>query len=279
MLNELGYSNVWEAQDPSLLKQNFEVILDKYSTELIKQDWDRLTVSTYYELYKELKPRVEITSSKENFTSSYLLMRVPIDRIRIAAQLRLCGRYVKFYIGNMSHTWDSEEVCSICNQQRKESVQHFLMECPQYCPIRKRFLDSILSRPGNNCGVQKLSALFCGIIGETGIGGVIFPDKHVTVELLCGELAELSRTIDDTGIGGVIFPDKHVTVQLLCGELAELSRTIDDTGIGGVIFPDKHVTVELLCGELAELSRTIDDTGNGGVIFPDKHVTVELLPQ
>ncbi|KAI5751074.1 hypothetical protein M8J77_003920 [Diaphorina citri] len=149
-LCRLGYSNVWEAQDPSLLKQNFEVILDKYSTELIKQDWDRLSVSTYYELYKELKPRVEITSSKENFTSSYLLMRVPIDRIRIAAQLRLCGRYVKFYIGNMSHTWDSEEVCSICNQQRKESVQHFLMECPQYCPIRKRFLDSILSRPGNS---------------------------------------------------------------------------------------------------------------------------------
>ncbi|KAI5724149.1 hypothetical protein M8J76_016081 [Diaphorina citri] len=130
--------------------QNFEVILDKYSTELIKQDWDRLTVSTYYELYKELKPRVEITSSKENFTSSYLLMRVPIDRIRTAAQLRLCGRYVKFYIGNMSHTWDSEEVCSICNQQRKESIQHFLMECPQYCPIRKRFLDSILSRPGSS---------------------------------------------------------------------------------------------------------------------------------
>uniref|UniRef100_A0A8D8MG25 Uncharacterized protein n=1 Tax=Cacopsylla melanoneura TaxID=428564 RepID=A0A8D8MG25_9HEMI len=77
---------------------------------------------------------------EQAFVSPYLLIKLPINRTRITAQLRLCGTDIKLYLGNMDYRWDSEEVCSICNMQKKENLQHFLQECPQYTALRSQHL-------------------------------------------------------------------------------------------------------------------------------------------
>lgn len=146
-LCSLGYEGVW--RDPSQVENNFKDILNKYYLQLIEQDWESLSASNYFGPYKELKPRLMVADVEDKTTSLYLLWRTPIDRTRVAAQLRLCGTYVKFYIGNIGYSWDGEELCSICNMQAKETLSHFLTECPQYSPIRAKFLGNILQQTGD----------------------------------------------------------------------------------------------------------------------------------
>lgn len=85
--------------------------------------------SSYNVLYRSL-----ISSNQ------YLKNKVPIDRQRVLAQLRLSGNKVKIYFNRIVYEWDQSEVCSICNLKELETLKHFFMVCPQYQHIRAKFL-------------------------------------------------------------------------------------------------------------------------------------------
>ncbi|KAL1446170.1 hypothetical protein WDU94_005489 [Cyamophila willieti] len=136
-LVQLGYADIWEAQSPELLKDKMDEILSTYKTQLTQEDYRRLEGSSYCTFYKELKP----------FTSNYLLELGPIDRVRITAQIRLSGSlHVKFYVNRTSFQWDANELCSICNLQEKEDLEHFLSRCPLYTAPRQKFISNLIQR-------------------------------------------------------------------------------------------------------------------------------------
>lgn len=150
-LHTLGFTHIWLSQDISLIKESLEEILSKYYNQLVEEDWDRLAASSYYGLYKEIKLRVNINSEQDHFTSSYLLIRAPIDRTRVMAQLRLQGKEeVCFYVNRISYKWNTEELCSHCDRQEKESIEHFMFVCPLYEPVRVKFLSSLIHNGGHS---------------------------------------------------------------------------------------------------------------------------------
>ncbi|KAI5748158.1 hypothetical protein M8J77_022466 [Diaphorina citri] len=143
-LVELELADVWEAQCSATLEGRKQEILNTYYSKLIEEDWTSLTHSSYNILFKEIKVKPENVSPDRSFVSPYLLEQAPIERSRVAAQLRLCGRNVKIYINRMTYGWNQEEICTTCNQRKPEDIQHFLVDCPQYSSLRSRYLRDIL---------------------------------------------------------------------------------------------------------------------------------------
>ncbi|KAI5730439.1 hypothetical protein M8J76_013663 [Diaphorina citri] len=143
-LVELELADVWEAQCSATLEERKQEILSTYYSKLIEEDWTSLTHSSYNILFKEIKVKPENVSPDRSFVSPYLLEQAPIERSRVAAQLRLCGRNVKIYINRMTYGWNQEEICTTCNQRKPEDIQHFLVDCPQYSSLRSRYLRDIL---------------------------------------------------------------------------------------------------------------------------------------
>ncbi|KAI5714528.1 hypothetical protein M8J77_001206 [Diaphorina citri] len=143
-LVELNFGNVWEAQSSILLKEKKEEILLAYYSKLVQEDWRAVLHSTYNVMYKEVKIRPENPTPSQSFVSRYLKEAAPIERSRVAAQLRLCGSKLKFYVNRMSYSWDQEELCSICNLQQPEDIEHFLLVCPHYAALRKKYLQGLM---------------------------------------------------------------------------------------------------------------------------------------
>ncbi|KAI5748157.1 hypothetical protein M8J77_022466 [Diaphorina citri] len=139
-LVELELADVWEAQCSATLEGRKQEILNTYYSKLIEEDWTSLTHSSYNILFKEIKVKPENVSPDRSFVSPYLLEQAPIERSRVAAQLRLCGRNVKIYINRMTYGWNQEEICTTCNQRKPEDIQHFLVDCPQYSSLRSSTL-------------------------------------------------------------------------------------------------------------------------------------------
>ncbi|XP_008486165.1 uncharacterized protein LOC103522856, partial [Diaphorina citri] len=104
-LVELGFAQVWESQDASVVKSNMEDILEKLKENLINADIERCRNSTYSTLYRDLKPLDNIPS-----VSPYLQLSLPMDTCRVLAQIRLgSNQAVRIYTKGITYTWDTEE--------------------------------------------------------------------------------------------------------------------------------------------------------------------------
>ncbi|KAL1447096.1 hypothetical protein WDU94_003514 [Cyamophila willieti] len=137
-LCQLGYSEVWEAQCPIVLKDVKEGIYDSYYRKLIENDKNRVFNSTYTDIYSSLLS-----------STQYLRHKGPIDRLRVLAQLRLTGSKIRIYVNRILYEWDQFEICSICNIGEPENLEHFLMVCPHYQTMRTKFLGGVLSTGGD----------------------------------------------------------------------------------------------------------------------------------
>lgn len=144
-LVDLGFHDLWEAQSSDLLEVKMDEVLSKYETELVEEDYSRLERSSYCSLYKNLKP-TPCTELMKPSISQYVSEQIPIDRTRVAAQIRLAGNLkVNFYLNKIGYTWNSDEQCTICNLRENEDMFHFLLKCPHYVSIRKHYLEKWLT--------------------------------------------------------------------------------------------------------------------------------------
>lgn len=177
----LGF-NLWQNQNAILLKEQKSEILNTYFMQLTNNDWDGLERSSYYTYFKELKPRQVITSMDAQFASPYLQLIVPVCRTRVVAQLRLCGRFIKFHVNNISYFWDGDECCTICNMQRKEDISHFLLECPQYGHLRQQYLKDLIPPEGGlsqllkDLSTSQLDKIFFFVSGAIKIRSFIMQE-------------------------------------------------------------------------------------------------------
>jgi hypothetical protein len=132
ILIELDFKYIWEAQNHQLLQESTDNILIAYSKMLTDQDERRIALSSYNTLYKSLK--------LEKGIEKYLQFNVAIFKQRIAAQIRGSGKNIYLNINSTIHSWDTQEICSVCNKHEPEDWEHFLKHCPVYNIVRNVYL-------------------------------------------------------------------------------------------------------------------------------------------
>lgn len=145
---KLGYSEVWEQQRPDTLKIKIEEILNTYHDKLVLNDRNRLQNTSYSPFYSSLK-----LIPQNNYVSKYLLLRIPICKKRLQAQLRLSGGgKIVVLVNGSFHQWSPEEVCSIFNRLEAETLYHLIFQCPQYAAVRAHFLRDLILKYGQDLG-------------------------------------------------------------------------------------------------------------------------------
>ena len=86
--------------------------------------------------------------SSFNFTqrpSSYLTFNnISISTARVIAQIRLSTKYVcKFLYKGFSYSFNSDELCSVCNMHVLETFYHIFFVCPLYSEVRPAYLSDV----------------------------------------------------------------------------------------------------------------------------------------
>lgn len=155
-LVQLGFSEVWEAQNVEMLRSRKLEMYEKYYKVLINKDWSSLEVSSFGGLFVDLKMKLNNYELGILFPSSYLLNNVTINKLRIVAQLRLAGKMVKIYLNGITYEWDQADLCTNCDLNIPETLQHFIVDCPLYKPVRDRFLPELSGTSQNVVILLKL---------------------------------------------------------------------------------------------------------------------------
>jgi len=81
----------------------------------------------------------------EDGAADYLLLNSNYHISRIIIQLRLSTKYnLRFCSKGTIYTIDQNVICLSCNMQVKETLSHFLCECPSYLAYRSHFLQPLI---------------------------------------------------------------------------------------------------------------------------------------
>ncbi|KAI5733607.1 hypothetical protein M8J76_013776 [Diaphorina citri] len=113
--------------------------LNTRARKYIMEDENRRVLSSYSVIYK--------TIADGHTMKSYLNIDCPIQVTRTFSQLRAAGAN-RVYInlkGNI-HSWNTTELCTMCNLAVLETLQHVICECPMYADVRSVFLKPILDQ-------------------------------------------------------------------------------------------------------------------------------------
>ena len=141
LLDSYGFSYVWENPTSVNLKA-FQAEIRLRIIDVFKQTWyNSLTNSSSLSLYKEFKVKFEFEKYLDNLPFS---TRIAMSKLRLSShKLRIeTGRY------KQQRTDRSLRKCQFCNSQDLEDEYHFLLICPLYTDIRKKYISkSYFDRP------------------------------------------------------------------------------------------------------------------------------------
>jgi len=133
-----GFEEVWvNAQnDSSIIFLNMDRIIEKINNDSVQNDLNRVTHSSYSNIYKYLKH----IPGRE----SYLDYDISLNKLRVMAQSRLSGlKFLRLISYNQRHTFYPDNLCTICNLNEKEDLFHVLTRCQAYSPVREHFYPKI----------------------------------------------------------------------------------------------------------------------------------------
>lgn len=118
-------------QNPKVIASTIDEVLEAQRKIQIKKDWDKITVSRFSTTYKCL-----VTPTQPGL-AHYLMIKVPVKVTRVIAQLRMAGEDKPFFrIKDDCFFINSNELCTLCNLNHRETVEHLLVVCPVYEHIR-----------------------------------------------------------------------------------------------------------------------------------------------
>ncbi|KAI5717340.1 hypothetical protein M8J77_004178 [Diaphorina citri] len=141
IFTRLDYLELFESTDPKDIRKQIDPIMKKIQDSNREEDNRRIELSTYSTLYKNLAIQ---TSPEED--SHYLKLDVPLYKIRTVTQLRTCSeKLLRITIRGDVHLIETENICTLCNLTKEESLEHFLLECPIYRGNREHYLNKYIS--------------------------------------------------------------------------------------------------------------------------------------
>uniref|UniRef100_T1HZZ1 Reverse transcriptase zinc-binding domain-containing protein n=1 Tax=Rhodnius prolixus TaxID=13249 RepID=T1HZZ1_RHOPR len=73
-------------------------------------------------------------------------------RLRVVSQLRLASdKSIRIWYSNGGyHAIDALSLCTLCNLNAHETLEHFLIHCPLYSPIRNHYLERYVTGSVND---------------------------------------------------------------------------------------------------------------------------------
>jgi exonuclease III len=144
LFDNLGYSHVWldDNVDFSIYPAIKQRILDQFY-----QTWKSDTQNTAkLEFYSNIK---------EDFKFNNYLTIIKNQKYRIAFTKFICSAHnLEIEVGRYHNIPRNERTCKLCNQKQVENEYHFMLTCPIYSHLRKRFL------PGSFTSFPNKQALY-----------------------------------------------------------------------------------------------------------------------
>ena len=133
ILIELGENDLWILQNPSEIKKREKIIGDKLALLFKNSDLERIQRSSFNQLYKQIHLK--------DHNPIYFSIITNITKMKITVQIRLANeRKTKLYLKKGKQIIISNEICTYCNMQKLENLEHLLIECPMYRTPRQKYL-------------------------------------------------------------------------------------------------------------------------------------------
>lgn len=127
-------------------------ILARYTEKIKAKDADCILRSSYSPLYHLIL--------EENSERNYFKEDISFTMIRTLSQLRTSGtKWSKLTILGSTFSWDQNRICEVCNSGEKETIQHVLLNCPFYGPIRTLLQDKGFLKQSESEDLQYINLL------------------------------------------------------------------------------------------------------------------------
>ena len=133
LLDNYGFFYVWDNPSSVNLKK-FHLIFKERVIDVFKQEWlHKISVSGSLTLYKNVKHSLEIEHYLDVLPGK---LRCALSKLRLSAhQLKIeTGRYTRNRLDR------SLRLCTLCDKSDIEDEYHFVLVCPVYESIRKKYI-------------------------------------------------------------------------------------------------------------------------------------------
>ena len=133
LLDNFGFSYVWN--NPFIVNlKSFHLTFRERVIDVFKQEWfNKISLSGSLTLYKNIKLSFGIENYLDVLPSK---LRINISKLRLSAhQLRIeTGRYARNRLDR------ALRLCTLCDKSDLEDEYHFVLVCPVYDSIRKKYI-------------------------------------------------------------------------------------------------------------------------------------------
>lgn len=138
-LEKIDSTHLWDDMNPELWERSREECMRRYQRHLKMQDYSRMRDGQSLQTGFPSFPR-----TPGGPRAPYLDVRVNLPVTRILAQLRLATmRTCNLSYGGMTHKLTPGELCTLCNRNEPETVEHFICRCPIYGSARAQYLGNL----------------------------------------------------------------------------------------------------------------------------------------
>lgn len=154
-----GALDLWQNLSPLAWKSRTVAVLASYERLLrFNDELDRDSLNSTRQLVTVARPAI---------SNSYLYNNCSLAMTRLKAQVRLANDHnCRFVFNGHAYYLFPKELCSVCNLNEPESLEHFLCICPHYLGLRSHYLGEFLTgrldlgRFLNDPGPASTKALF-----------------------------------------------------------------------------------------------------------------------
>ena len=136
MLNNLGFSHVWNNQEQNDIPFNEikQRIIDQTNQEILMANTTSSKLKTYC-LFK-------LDTSCESYLNT-----ITLNKYKFAlSRFRLSSHNLALETGRYYNIPKENKICTFCNMNKIESEYHFLLVCPLYAELRRQYLPQYYCR-------------------------------------------------------------------------------------------------------------------------------------
>lgn len=125
--------SLWDQPTAQAWSSSKDVICERLQLKLKNQDLRRYTNSECL--------TIKVPRGPDDNYESYYPNRIPIDFVRVKAQVRLhCNFSTRFSINKTLFQINSQNCCPLCYSREPDTLPHMLLYCPHYLDLRRKYL-------------------------------------------------------------------------------------------------------------------------------------------
>ena len=158
ILYEVGHYEVWEDGIVYDKEKFLYEFTQRLYDNMINSIHVQIAASTKFQDYLQFKPYFEY--------ECYLDSIINVRYRKIITQFRLSSHNLEIERGRHSNVARERRICKLCNLQAIENEYHFLLDCPYYNDLRKKYI--LIFYISNNSVFH-----FCKLMSQTKNTGLM----------------------------------------------------------------------------------------------------------